>query len=95
MGEVATNALRHDGPGTVLRAAVDRCTVRLTSHRLPRRGRDGSDRRWCYGLRSLEADVLAAGGTLYGPRDSGWQVVAEFGHRAHPDDGSGGVHAGG
>ncbi|MFC4997726.1 sensor histidine kinase [Dactylosporangium cerinum] len=92
VGEVATNALRHDGPGARLDAAVDRdgdrWTVRLSSRRPPAVGAIGSAAGGGYGLRSLEADVLAAGGTLrYGPRDGGWQVVATFEHRPHPDDG--------
>jgi signal transduction histidine kinase len=95
VGEVATNALRHDGPGTRLGAAVDRdgdrWTLRLTSHRPPTAGAVGPADGGGYGLRSLEADVLAAGGTLrYGPRDGGWQVVASFDH-TRPT----GVHAGG
>ncbi|MEV4512718.1 histidine kinase [Dactylosporangium sp. NPDC049525] len=107
VGEVATNALRHDGPGTGLRAELDRdgdrWTLRLTSqrpsagqrppagHRPPAAGATtGSAGGGGYGLRSLDADVRAAGGTLrYGPRDAGWQVTAEF------PDGAVGVHAGG
>lgn len=94
VGEVATNALRHDGPGTVLLATLDRdgagWALRLTSRRPSAGGGTGSAGGEGYGLRSLEADVRAAGGTLrYGPRDHGWQVIAEFG------DGAPGVHAGG
>ncbi|WP_327003921.1 hypothetical protein OHA72_54210 [Dactylosporangium sp. NBC_01737] len=98
-GEVATNALRHDGPGAILRADLDRAdghwTLRLTSHRPSAAGAaTGPAGGGGYGLRSLDADVRAAGGTLrYGPRDAGWHVTAEFPDGtpgAHPD-----VHAGG
>ncbi|MET7424575.1 histidine kinase [Dactylosporangium sp. NPDC005555] len=78
--EAATNALRHDGPGTTLRASVKDTALRLTTHRppgaKPPRRAGGGGR---YGLRSLETDALAAGGTLtYGPTADGWQVTAEF-----------------
>lgn len=82
VGEVATNALRHDGLGARLSATLtrdaDAFSLRLTST-----ARGGAVRTPAtpggFGLRSLAADVAAAGGTLsYGPGDAGWQVVAEF-----------------
>lgn len=95
VGEAATNALRHDGPGTTLRAGLDEdaagWTLRLTSRHATRAGRRTAGEGG-YGLRSLDADVRAAGGTLrYGPDGAGWEVVAEFPRPADHD----GVHAGG
>jgi signal transduction histidine kinase len=89
VGEVATNALRHDGPGTGLRADLGhdggRPTVRLTSLRPPGAAPTGPAGGDGYGLRSLEAEIGAAGGTLtYGPSGTGWQVTAVFGpQRGH------------
>jgi len=82
VGEAATNALRHDGPGTRLHATVERdgdtCAVHLTS--TPPRGSTAVPvAAGGYGLRSLAADVEAAGGTLtYGPDAAGWRVDAVF-----------------
>ncbi|GAB2947501.1 histidine kinase [Micromonospora polyrhachis] len=88
IGEVATNALRHDGPGSRLEITVrpepDQIRVATVSHpATPPRSPTPSGTQG-YGLRSLGADVALAGGVLsYGPVPrNGWRVVATF-----PDDG--------
>ncbi|MFI5915957.1 sensor histidine kinase [Dactylosporangium sp. NPDC051541] len=85
VGEAATNALRHDGPGARLTAELvpdeSTATLRLTStskaapaHRRPA-GPDAGG----FGLSSLAEDVRAIGGRLsYGASDDGWTVVARF-----------------
>jgi signal transduction histidine kinase len=69
VGEAATNALRHDGPGARVDIAVHHegtsSTLSVTSRPADEDG---------FGLRSLAADVTAAGGTL----TYGWQVTAVF-----------------
>jgi signal transduction histidine kinase len=84
VGEAATNALRHGGPGTRLDIALDRDAERIVvsassrSHtRSRRRSPSGNGG---YGLRSLAEDVEAHGGTLSHGRDGrdGWSVVATF-----------------
>ncbi|MFF5234704.1 sensor histidine kinase [Dactylosporangium sp. NPDC000521] len=78
VAEAATNALRHDGPGTTLHVASDDASVVVTTHR-PEHARPAATTTGGYGLRSLDADVRAAGGTLtYGPTADGWQVRAAF-----------------
>ncbi|WP_433086409.1 sensor histidine kinase [Dactylosporangium sp. CA-052675] len=92
VGEAATNALRHDGPGTRLDATVTRAgeTVRLALTSTPGPGRRASEPGGGgFGLASLAEDVAAVGGTLaYGPGERGWRVTAEFreppAHRAAP-----------
>jgi signal transduction histidine kinase len=79
VAEAATNALRHDGPGTVLDVTADGTTVRITTRRKSAARPPAPAAGAGYGLRSLDADVRAAGGTLtYGPTATGWQVTAEF-----------------
>nr|WP_170208690.1 histidine kinase [Micromonospora pisi] len=84
IGEAATNALRHDGPGTLLTITTahddDRLILRITSQppgsgggRSPR-GTPG------FGLRSLSEDIRGYGGELaYGPVvPFGWRIEAAF-----------------
>ncbi|GAB3141616.1 histidine kinase [Micromonospora sonneratiae] len=86
LGEVATNALRHDGPGTRLEIQVRRDANRLRVTTLsiggppavrptPRPPVPGG-----YGLRSLRRDIEAYGGMLsYGRlAPDRWRVVATF-----------------
>ncbi|WP_433218982.1 sensor histidine kinase [Dactylosporangium sp. CS-047395] len=72
VGEAATNALRHDGPGATVDITVREngtaSTLSVTSRPAEEDG---------FGLRSLAADVAAAGGTL----TYGWQVTAVFPHQ--------------
>lgn len=84
IGEVATNALRHDGPGSRLEITVrpepDQLRVTTVSHPATPPQSPTPSGTQGYGLRSLGADVALAGGVLsYGPvpRD-GWRVVATF-----------------
>jgi signal transduction histidine kinase len=79
VAEAATNALRHDGPGTRLTATLrhegGRCTLRLTSVA----GRERLTRTsGGFGLRSLTTNIAEVGGTLtYGPDPAGhWQIIA-------------------
>ncbi|MFB9451228.1 histidine kinase [Dactylosporangium vinaceum] len=84
LGEAATNALRHDGPGTRLTAelirAAERTSLRVTS--TPRTGHPrpaGRTPAGGFGLSSLADDVTAIGGTLtYGPAGGSWTVRADF-----------------
>ncbi|MGI5176842.1 sensor histidine kinase [Dactylosporangium sp. CA-152071] len=79
VAEAATNALRHDGPGTTLTVTADEAAVRVTTRRPSGAGPSGEAGGGGYGLRSLDTDVRAAGGTLtYGPTATGWRVTAEF-----------------
>ncbi|MFG3706488.1 sensor histidine kinase [Micromonospora sp. NPDC047670] len=90
IGEAATNALRHAGPGTRLAIRVERDADRTRLSVLSTRPADAGaahpalppDGIAGFGLRSLAADVEAYGGTLdYGPVTAGqWQVVAAFPH---------------
>ncbi|SCL70922.1 Signal transduction histidine kinase [Micromonospora citrea] len=94
IGEAATNALRHAGPGTRLEIRVDRDAEHIRLSVLSVRPPDDGPTRPeppggtpGYGLRSLAADVEAYGGTLgYGPAGAGqWQVTAAFPHVAGVD----------
>ncbi|WP_428966774.1 sensor histidine kinase [Micromonospora fluostatini] len=84
VAEAATNALRHDGPGTRVTVDVDRDGPRIRlSVRSDRPAVAGPAPRTAsagpgYGLRSLAADVAARGGDLrWGPVAPGrWQVTA-------------------
>ena len=84
IGEAATNALRHDGPGTVLTITTGRgdraLTLRITSEPPgPAPDRSGSDAGG-FGLLSLAEDITGYGGTMaYGPRlPAGWRIEASF-----------------
>jgi signal transduction histidine kinase len=82
VGEAATNALRHDGPGTRLDATLtrtpDTVTLHLTSTPQTRR-RPAAPPEGGFGLTSLSDDMTAVGGTLtYGPSEQGWQLTAAF-----------------
>ncbi|WP_430782039.1 sensor histidine kinase [Actinoplanes sp. G11-F43] len=85
IGEAATNALRHDGPGTLLTVTATMAVgaVTLTARTepggsAPARAGGGPG----FGLRSLAADLHTVGGTLvFGPADpSGWRVEATIPH---------------
>jgi len=84
IAEAATNALRHDGPGTLLTisttAGADTLTLHITSR--PRTPAAGPAHRSTggFGLLSLAEDLSRYGGTLtYGPMpSSGWQTTAAF-----------------
>ncbi|WP_426511752.1 sensor histidine kinase [Dactylosporangium sp. McL0621] len=83
VGEAATNALRHDGPGARLDAVLtrdgDTVALRLMSTPATPRPPAAAPAGGGFGLRSLADDVAAVGGTLtYGPSGTGWRVVAEF-----------------
>ncbi|MFD8556523.1 sensor histidine kinase [Streptosporangium canum] len=82
IGEAATNALRHGGPGTRLDLRVEQDTGRVTVSMVSDRGRGAGGARAGagYGLRSLARDVETFGGTLvYGPLEGrSWSVVATF-----------------
>jgi signal transduction histidine kinase len=84
IGEAATNALRHDGPGTVLTITAERddrtLTLRITSSppepATPRTGTGTGG----FGLLSLAEDLAGYGGKLaYGPlTPAGWRLEAAF-----------------
>ncbi|WP_212997895.1 sensor histidine kinase [Winogradskya consettensis] len=81
--EAATNALRHDGPGTLLTITTvpgdGTLTVRLTTE--PGGSASGSQRAGGgFGLVSLTADIHGYGGELtFGSRHpAGWQLEATF-----------------
>lgn len=84
IGEAATNALRHDGPGTALTVTALRdgglLILRITSEPLgPAPGRSrrvGAG----FGLASLAEDITGYGGQLsYGPlAPAGWRIEASF-----------------
>ncbi|MFK3983822.1 sensor histidine kinase [Micromonospora sp. NPDC050397] len=84
VGEAATNALRHDGPGTLLTITTasddSRLFLRITTE--PGGSGGGRSPRGTagFGLRSLSQDITAYGGELtYGPvAPSGWRIEATF-----------------
>ncbi|MGW0433334.1 sensor histidine kinase [Micromonospora sp. NPDC003197] len=89
IGEVTTNALRHDGPGSRLEIWAEPATGQLqvttVSHRSnsfsnDQRGVGHAGESGGYGLRSLGQDVKAYGGELtYGPvAPDRWRVTARF-----------------
>ncbi|MFD2767482.1 sensor histidine kinase [Micromonospora eburnea] len=93
IGEAATNALRHSGPGTRLDIVIDRDAERISvsalsepqaRSRRPRPQRSSPEARTGdlsgYGLRSLAEDVEEYGGILrHGPLSGGgWNVIATF-----------------
>ncbi|MEU8612435.1 hypothetical protein AB0C29_31045, partial [Actinoplanes sp. NPDC048791] len=98
LGEAATNALRHDGPGTLLRISTEhgaemlilRITSEPSSPPRPWAGREAGG----FGLLSLAEDLTRYGGTLvHGPRaPAGWQIEASFPVSAR--GGSPAAHAG-
>ncbi|MFI6297966.1 sensor histidine kinase [Nonomuraea sp. NPDC050790] len=74
VGEAATNALRHGGPGARVEFHVEGRVLTIVS--TPVRGWPGSGG---YGLRSLAADLQEYGGALTYGRDGGrWVVTATF-----------------
>ncbi|WP_214412619.1 sensor histidine kinase [Sphaerisporangium fuscum] len=79
VGEAATNALRHNGPGTKLRVQVEEGPGVLTV-RVAGGLRSGPAGEPGYGLRSLARDVRACGGELlHGAEEDGeWVVTATF-----------------
>ena len=98
IGEAATNALRHDGPGTLLRISTEHgaetLILRITSEPpdppRPRAGREAGG----FGLLSLAEDLTRYGGSLvHGPRaPAGWRIEASFPVSAR--GGSPAAHAG-
>ncbi|WP_051798078.1 sensor histidine kinase [Catenuloplanes japonicus] len=78
IGESATNALRHDGPGTRLSVAASRTGGTLTIRIVSSGGRaTGAATGGGFGLKSLSQDIRGYGGTLtYGPAGDSWEVVA-------------------
>lgn len=84
IGEAATNALRHDGPGTrlTITTACRDGTLFLRTVTEPAGAAGGPAPRGGagFGLRSLSEDLSGYGGKLaYGPVvPSGWQIEAQF-----------------
>jgi signal transduction histidine kinase len=84
IGEAAANALRHDGPGTLLTVETARgdgvLILRITSR--PDGSQAGHSARDTagFGLRSLAREIGGYGGKLtYGPAaGSGWRIEASF-----------------
>ncbi|MDR7277790.1 sensor histidine kinase [Catenuloplanes atrovinosus] len=79
VGEAATNALRHDGPGARLSVAATRAgtslMIRIVSSGGPRA--TPSTATSGFGLESLSQDITGYGGSLhYGPSGDAWEVVA-------------------
>jgi signal transduction histidine kinase len=83
IGEAATNALRHDGPGTRLTIRSEQIgpslVLRITSEP-PGPAARGSGPGGGFGLVSLTADIIGHGGQLtYGPlAPAGWRLEAVF-----------------
>ncbi|MGW4940620.1 sensor histidine kinase [Actinoplanes sp. NPDC004185] len=84
IGEAATNALRHDGSGTLLSISTERgaetLILRITSEPPgPPRPRSGPAAGG-FGLLSLAEDLNRYGGSLvHGPRvPAGWRIEASF-----------------
>jgi signal transduction histidine kinase len=84
IGEAATNALRHDGPGTALTVTAlrdgGRLILRITTEPpgpAPARSRRAAAG---FGLASLAEDITGYGGQLsYGPlAPAGWRIEASF-----------------
>ena len=84
IGEAATNALRHDGAGTLLTIttapANGMLILRITTEPAASGGGHSPRRVAGFGLRSLSEDIIAYGGELtYGPVvPSGWRIEAAF-----------------
>ncbi|GAB7046975.1 sensor histidine kinase [Catenuloplanes indicus] len=78
IGETATNALRHDGPGTRLTISATRSGPSLTITIVSSGGRaPGSPAGPGFGLKSLSKDIRGYGGSLtYGPSGGTWTTVA-------------------
>ncbi|MDP9792352.1 signal transduction histidine kinase [Catenuloplanes nepalensis] len=78
IGEAATNALRHDGPGTRLTVAATRSGPALTIRIVSSGGRATPPPAGPgFGLKSLSKDISGYGGSLtYGPAGDTWEVVA-------------------
>jgi signal transduction histidine kinase len=84
IGEAATNALRHDGAGTLLTIAAapedGKLILRITSEPAGSGGGHSPRPTAGFGLHSLSQDIRAYGGELtYGPVvPSGWRIEATF-----------------
>jgi signal transduction histidine kinase len=84
IGEAATNALRHDGPGTLLAITTERdsrtLTLRITSTPPARAMPGAGTGTGGFGLLSLAEDLTGYGGSLaYGPLvPAGWRLDAVF-----------------
>jgi signal transduction histidine kinase len=78
IGETATNALRHDGPGARLTVSALRTGDRLTVRVVSDGGRASAPAAGGgFGLQSLAEDIRGYGGSLvYGPAGDSWEVVA-------------------
>ncbi|NKQ57869.1 histidine kinase [Amycolatopsis sp. K13G38] len=87
VAEVATNALRHNGPGVRLRFSVEAgpAVVEITA-----RNATTATGRTGFGLTSLEQDVRALGGSLTaGAHDGEWVVTARLPRSAVTRSGTG------
>jgi signal transduction histidine kinase len=84
VGEAATNALRHDGPGTLLTVTAVRgdgtLILRITSRPPGPAGGPAPRDTAGFGLRSLAEDLRGYGGSLvYGPlAPAGWLIEASL-----------------